>query len=98
MIGGRANWGFPKQLRSLEWERNGAMVAFRSPRRRWRVRPCGPSFPIRLHLWTVQVLDGQRVRVPVNISGRVRPAFQGRRIALLMESFEMTVLPPLPLH
>jgi len=97
MIGGRTGWGFPKQLRELDWEHQARRVAFQIDSRKWRVRASGPSFPVRAHLWTVQILNGRRVRVPIKIAGRARLAFQGRRFALLMESFEMTVAPPLPL-
>jgi len=94
MIGGRAGWGFPKQLARLHCERWGRRLSFRCGNRTKRVRSCGPVFPLRANLWTVQLLEGQRVRVPVSIEGRARLGFQGRRVALILEQFEMTVLPP----
>ena len=98
VIGGRKGWGFPKQLGWLRWQRQGRRVAFRAGSREWRVRACGPALPVRARLWSVQVLEGQPVKVPLSISGRMQLAFQGRRIALLIESFEMTVLPPLAIN
>ncbi|HVF10564.1 MAG TPA: acetoacetate decarboxylase family protein [Abditibacteriaceae bacterium] len=97
MIGGRAGWGFPKQMAPLRWERHGPRVVFQAGSRRWRVRSCGPPLAVRAQLWSVQVLDGRKVKVPLRVVGRVRIAFQGRRLALLIESFAMMVLPPLPI-
>ncbi|MDQ3815544.1 MAG: acetoacetate decarboxylase family protein [Armatimonadota bacterium] len=94
LIGGRANWGYPKQLANLRWEREGERVVFQANGRVWQVRPWGPVISLGLKLWTVQILNDQRVRVPLHVQGRARLAFQGRRWALFIEPFELDVLAP----
>jgi hypothetical protein len=94
MIGGRRGWGYPKQLGRLQWQRQDQRVLFRAGRRQWLVSPWGIAFPVRLRAWTAQLLNGTSVRAPVRVAGRARLAWNGRRVALLMESLEMTVFPP----
>ena len=93
MNGGRRIWGYPKRLAPLRWQQRGQRVLFSAGKKCWRLRPWGPSLPLRIRSWTAQVLDGHLVRVPVRLRGRVRMGWNGRRIALLVESMEMTVLP-----
>lgn len=92
--GGRAIWGYPKELSRLDWTRHDRHVIFSHGRRTWRVRVCGPALPLRLRAWTIQTRDGQRVRVPWAVSGRLRLAWQGRRPALLLEPMHLRVEPP----
>jgi hypothetical protein len=92
--GGQRGWGYPKQLRSLRWRRRGQRVLFRAGQRQWLVRPWGPAFPARINAWTAQTLNGCLVRAPVRVVGRVQMAWNGRRLALVVELAEMTVLPP----
>ena len=94
MIGGRRGWGFPKRLAPLRWQRQDQRIMFEAGKGKYRVRACGPSLPIRAHSWSVQVLDGRAVRVPLRVSGRIRIAWRGRQIVLLIESLVLSVLPP----
>ena len=96
-IGGRAIWGYPKTLESLSWRRDGNRLIFRRENQRFRLRICGPSFPIALPFWTIQTLNGADVRVPARIRARVKFAFSGRQIALFVEEFAMIFEPPQPL-
>jgi hypothetical protein len=95
MIGGRRNWGFPKTLAPLNWQQHGKRITFKAGGKQYRARVFGPSFPLRLRTASTQKLHGESVRVPVEITGRVRLAWCGRHIAVLMESFTMVVQPPL---
>jgi len=95
MIGGRRGWGFPKQMAQFRWHGRGRRVVFEAGRRRWRVRLCGPTVPVKARLCCVQILAGQKVRVPLRVAGRAQLAFQGRRLALLLDPLELTVLPPI---
>lgn len=93
-IGGREIWGYPKTLESLSWRRDGNRLIFRRENQTFRLRICGPSFPIALPFWTIQTLDGADVRVPAHMKARVKLAFRGRQIALLVEEFAMVFEPP----
>jgi hypothetical protein len=98
MIGGRRIWGFPKTLADLRCQRQGERITFRAGQKQWRARAVGPQIPLRLRTSSTQQLDGDWVRVPFEIKGRVRLAFSGRRLAILLEAFEMVVHPPLKWH
>lgn len=97
MIGGRAIWGFPKTLEHIEYSmsRNRVVVGFRG--RRIVARLSRFSFPIKLRAWTIQTLDGQNVRVPIALRGRVSFAWRGRKLGACMRNFELTVFAPEPL-
>ena len=97
MRGGREIWGFPKTLENLSWQENGARVVFRRENQTFRVRACGPQFPLALPFWTVQKHNGRDVRVPGRIQATAQLAFRGRGLALLLPDFTMTIEPPLPL-
>ena len=96
-IGGRAIWGYPKTLENLSWQRDGKHLVFRREKQTFRLRICGPSFPIAAPFWTVQTLNGENVRVPAHIKARVKLAFRGRQIAIFVEEFSMTFEPPQPI-
>ena len=93
-IGGREIWGYPKTLENLSWQRDGAHLIFRRSNQTFRLRICGPSFPLVLPFWTVQTLNGENVRVPARMKARTKLAFRGRQIAIFVESFEMIFEPP----
>ena len=93
-IGGRAIWGYPKTLENLSWTREGDRLIFRRENQIFRLRICGPSFPIAAPFWTIQTLNGADVRVPARIEARARLAFRGKQIALFVEKFAMTFEPP----
>ena len=92
--GGRQIWGYPKEVAPLTW-RNEAdgCVTFRHGHKTWRVRPVGPTLPLKLRAWTVQNLNGERVKVPCAVEGRVRLARCGRLWGAIM-TFEMDIEPP----
>ncbi len=93
-IGGREIWGYPKTLEILSWQRDGNRLIFRREHQTFRLRICGPSFPIALPFWTIQTLNGENVRVPARIEARAKFAWRGRQIALFVEDFAMTFEPP----
>lgn len=93
-IGGRRGWGFPKEMANLAWRKRGARIEFRHENRVFRFRVSCVKFPIALRAFVVQNLDGENVRVPIEVSGRARLAFGGRQFALLVEDFRFEVLPP----
>ena len=93
--GGRLIWGYPKEVAPLVWQDEvDDRVTFRHNRQTWRVRPLGPSLPLKLRAWTVQNLDGQRVKVPCHIAGRMRLARCGRLWGVLLTEFALDVEPP----
>ena len=94
MIGGRAIWGFPKTLESIEYSmlRNRVVVRHRGATIRSRISAF--SFPIKLRAWTIQTLDGTTVRVPISIRGRVHFAWLGHKLGVLLRDFELVVAPP----
>ena len=96
-IGGREIWGYPKTLEILSWQRDGNRLIFRREHQTFRLRICGPSFPIALPFWTIQTLNGENVRVPARIEARAKFAWRGRQIALFVEHFAMTFEPPQPI-
>ena len=94
MIGGRAIWGFPKTLESIEYSmlRNRVVVRHRGATIRARISAF--SFPIKLRAWTIQTLDDENVRVPISIRGRVHFASRGRKLGACLRDFELTVFAP----
>ena len=95
MRDGRANWGYPKTLARLSWQRRDKRAVFTADGKSLRARACGPAFPVCLRAWSAQTLDGRPVRAPFQLQGRTRFAFVGRRIAVLVEPFFMRVEPPI---
>lgn len=94
LIGGREIWGFPKTLENLRWQKNGARIIFRRENQIFRLRVCGPRFPLSLPFWTMQDLRGHAVRVPGNIRAMAQFAFRGRQLALLLCEFRMIIEAP----
>ncbi|HEX8235511.1 MAG TPA: acetoacetate decarboxylase family protein [Abditibacteriaceae bacterium] len=95
MIGGRRIWGFPKTLANLQWRRNGERIVFTAGTKQWHAQAVGPRIPLRLRASSTQQLNGEWVRVPLQITAQARLAWCGRRFAILLESFDMVVHPPL---
>lgn len=95
--GGRAIWGFPKELETLRWEKSGSRVEFRRESQVFRLRAFGPRFPLALRFWTIQFRDETPVRVPGEISGTARWGFRGRQLALVLDEFEMKIEASQPL-
>ncbi len=94
MIGGRANWGFPKTLESIEWTRDENHLLVRVRSQTFRARLSRFSFPLAAKAWTVQQLDGNWIRAPLKISGRARFVWVGKRLGVFVEDFAMTVFAP----
>lgn len=94
MRGGRAIWGFPKSLEQIEYSisRHRVVVGFRG--RQIVARLSRFSLPIKLNAWTVQTLNGAEVRVPISVSGRAHLAFVGKRLAVYLDEFSLTVFAP----
>lgn len=95
--GGREIWGFPKTLENLSWNRSGTRIIFRRETQTFRVRACGPRFPLASSFWAIQNHNGQTVCVPGRIRATAQLAFQGRQIALFLPTFEMTIEAPVAL-
>ncbi|MDQ3355080.1 MAG: acetoacetate decarboxylase family protein [Actinomycetota bacterium] len=74
--GGRLNWGFPKELGTLVWRRDGAERELRWVERDLviRGRPGGPPLPIMAPVRTLQRRGDGPVVVPGRMRGRVRLA------------------------
>ena len=94
--GGRANWGFPKEIAALDWQNDENRAIFRAPGRVLRFRAFGPRFALQLRFWTAQTLENRPVRVPGHRQAQARLAFRGRQMALWLEKFEMNIEPPQP--
>ena len=92
--GGRRNWGFPKTLAQISWQRRGARIEVRANGQTLRWLAAGPSIPIRLRASTVQRLRGAHVRVPLTVSGRVRLAWRGRQLGVLLDDMTLVVEAP----
>lgn len=94
MIGGRAIWGFPKTLENIEYSmfENRVVVRFRNATIHARLSHF--SFPIKLRAWTIQTLEGEDVRVPIAIRGRVFFAWRGRKLGVCLRDFELMVFAP----
>lgn len=69
-IGGRLNWGFPKELGTLRWSAEGDVRQLRWEERGvvLRASPAGPAFPMVMPLVALQ----RRSDGPVVVRGRVR--------------------------
>lgn len=91
---GRALWGFPKVLADLEWRSGGSHLTFRKGAEYFRIWAFGFALPVRVRTWTIQVLEGAHVRVPIEVTGRVGLGFRRRQIAFVLEDFEMKVFAP----
>ena len=95
---GRANWGYPKTLRALKYLRRGLGVRFEDEGgREGRLRLFRLSrfsFPIAALAWTVQVLEGQSVRVPMSVRGRARLCWSRKRLGVCVEDFRFHVAAP----
>jgi hypothetical protein len=69
-LGGRVNWGFPKELGTLVWLDDGAARVFRWEERDivMRATPVGPPLPVLIPLRALQ----RRADGPVSILGHAR--------------------------
>ena len=94
---GRALWGFPKVLEQLRWARIGNLVSFERSGRIVRFRVGRFSVPIALRAWTIQILDGAPVRVPVEFSGNAQLAWRGRQLVIFVGNFSLGVFEPRPI-
>ena len=94
MIGGREIWGFPKSLEHIEYSMSQNRVAARYRGQTIIARVSRFSFPLKMRAWTIQTLDGQDVRVPIALSGRVHFAWRGRKLGACLCDFELTVFAP----
>lgn len=73
-IGGRLNWGFPKELGVLRWEESGEERSLVWEERNVRVRaaPGGPAMPVFLPMRALQRRADGMVLVPGRLRGRAR--------------------------
>lgn len=108
-LGGRLNWGFPKQLGELVWQRDGAERELRWPERGIvvRGRGTGPALPGLVPVRTLQRRNDGPVVVPGRLRGRARLArievevppgdvlapLQGERLGLHVSSLRCTIRP-----
>jgi len=71
-VGGRLNWGFPKELGTLLWEREGEERGLRWVERGMvvRGRPSGPVLPLLIPFRNLQRRSDGPVVVPASIRGR----------------------------
>ena len=77
VIGGRSNWGFPKELSALSWtgEEDGSVV-LRAEQlgMQAKARPGGPEIRLVAPIWCLQQRDGGPVQVLGWLRGRCRLA------------------------
>ncbi|CAN5169348.1 hypothetical protein BH24ACT1_BH24ACT1_10480 [soil metagenome] len=75
-VSGRLNWGFPKELGSLTWCRNGSRIELHWVERDITVRgrPVGPPLPGLAPVRMLQHRSDGPVVVPGRLRGRVRLA------------------------
>lgn len=75
-VGGRLNWGFPKELGTLVWRRDGAERELHWVERDIVVRGHvgGPLLPVMAPVRTLQRRDDGPVVVPGRLRGRLRLA------------------------
>jgi hypothetical protein len=75
-LGGRANWGFPKELGTLEWSCEGAARVLRWQERDIAVRgtPVGPPLPALVPTRMLQRRADGPVAAAARLSGRARTA------------------------
>ena len=78
--GGRDNWGFPKQLGRLTWERDGGERSLRWEERGLvvRGRVAGPALPLLVPVRAVQ----ERADGPVVVPGRLRGTAGPTRVSV----------------
>ncbi|MBV8304380.1 MAG: acetoacetate decarboxylase family protein [Acidimicrobiia bacterium] len=71
-VGGRLNWGYPKELGTLLWEREGEERSLRWVERGIvvRGRPAGPVMPLFIPFRNVQRRGDGPVVVPASVRGR----------------------------
>lgn len=74
--GGRANWGFPKELSSLRWAAEGDRWSLRCDDRGLTIeaRPRGPAVPVVAPVYCLQRREDGPVVVLGWLRGRARPA------------------------
>jgi hypothetical protein len=89
---GRRIWGYPKTLRSIEWQRRDSHLNIESDGV-WRFRLASWSFPVAFAGWTWQTRE-EEVKVPCRLNGKARFAWRGRQLALWVEDFTMEVQSP----
>lgn len=97
MLCGRANWGYPKTVRALKYLRRGVDnlgVRFEDQRRARMFRLSRFWLPLAVRAWTVQILEGRSVLVPMSIRGRARLCWSRRRLGLCVENFRFRVEAP----
>lgn len=73
-LGGRLNWGFPKELGTLRWEAEGEQRGLVWEERKVSVRavPAGPAMPVVLPMRCLQRRADGMVVVPGRLRGRAR--------------------------
>ena len=76
VVGGRSNWGFPKELSPLRWTPRGDGWSLRCEDRGVAVtaRPRGPAVPLAAPVLCLQRMAGEPVLVPGWLRGRFRSA------------------------
>ncbi|MGH9278016.1 MAG: acetoacetate decarboxylase family protein [Acidimicrobiales bacterium] len=74
LIGGRLNWGFPKELGTLHWESEGEArtLAWEEGKVRIRAEPSGPALPVVVPMRALQRRADGMVVVPARLRGRAR--------------------------
>ncbi len=78
VVGGRSNWGFPKELSSLRWAPRGDGPALHCEDRGMAVaaRPRGPALPLVAPVVCLQ----RRGEEPVLVAGWVRGRFRSAQV------------------
>ena len=73
-VGGRQNWGFPKELGTLHWEVSGDERSLTWEERKVQVRavPGGPSLPVLVPMRALQRRADGMVLVPGRLRGLAR--------------------------
>ena len=81
-IGGRLNWGFPKELGTLRWSAEGEVRVLRWEERGvvLRATPAGPAVPLFMPLVALQ----RRSDGPVVVRGRVRGLARVARVEVVV--------------
>ena len=75
--GGRRNWGFPKEVSTLQWATDGGMSTLRSEEGlHVRARPHGPALPFALPVCCLQ----RRGDGPVVVLGWMRGRFRAATV------------------
>jgi hypothetical protein len=78
VVGGRSNWGFPKELSQLSWSTNeqGSSLLSEDLGVEASVRPRGPEVPLVAPLFCLQ----RRADGPVHVLGWLRGRFRPARV------------------